>query len=159
MIFKCLHILGDIKITQSNAILRYLGRKFQLDGKSEQDKVRVDMMVDNAMDFRNGFVRLCYNPKFNDLKDDYVKNLENVLKPFSEFLGERQYFAADYLTYPDFHMYEMLYSHNQLAPEVMKKFPNLLSFVERMENLPHMVDFLKSERSPKPMNNKRAGFK
>ena len=49
--------VGDIKITQSNAILRYVGRKTGLDGKTEEDKVRVDMMCDNAMDFRNGFVR------------------------------------------------------------------------------------------------------
>jgi glutathione S-transferase len=49
--------IGDIKITQSNAILRYLGRKNGLDGKTEVEKVRVDMMADNAMDFRNGFVR------------------------------------------------------------------------------------------------------
>ena len=30
---------GNIKVTQSNAILRYLGRKFGLDGKTEADKV------------------------------------------------------------------------------------------------------------------------
>lgn len=150
---------GDIKITQSNAILRYLGRKFDLDGKTEVDKVRVDMMCDNAMDFRNGFVRLCYNPKFDDLKDDYVKNLEGTLKGFSDFLGNRQYFATDYLTYPDFHMYEMLYSHKQLAPEVVGKFANLIAFIERVEKLPKMADFLASDRSPKPMNNKMAKFK
>ena len=42
---------GHIKITQSNAILRYLGRKFDLDGKAEEDRVQVDIMLDNAMDF------------------------------------------------------------------------------------------------------------
>ena len=29
-------------------------------GKTEQEKVWVDMMADEAMDFRNGWVRLCY---------------------------------------------------------------------------------------------------
>ena len=48
-------ILGDIKITQSNAILRYLGRKYNLEGKTEEEKVRVDIMTENAMDFRHGF--------------------------------------------------------------------------------------------------------
>ena len=48
-------ILGDIKITQSNAILRYLGRKYNLEGKTEEEKVRVDIMTENAMDFRYGF--------------------------------------------------------------------------------------------------------
>ena len=35
-------ILGDIKITQSNAILRYLGRKYNLEGKTEEEKVQVE---------------------------------------------------------------------------------------------------------------------
>ena len=115
-------------------------------------------MLENAMDFRNGFVRLSYNPKFDDLKDDYIKNLEPTLQNFSKFLGERQYFAADYLTFPDFHMFEMLYSHQKLAPEVVAKFANLVAFIERIEKLPKIADFLKSERSPKPMNNKMAKF-
>ena len=66
---------GHIKITQSNAILRYLGRKFELDGKTEEDRVQVDIMLENAMDFRNGFVRLCYNPKFDEMKEGFLKNL------------------------------------------------------------------------------------
>merc|ERR1712020_557720 len=101
---------GDIKITQSNAILRYLGRKFDLDGKTEAEKVLVDMMLDNAMDFRNGFVTLCYNPNFDHLKDDYVKKLQYPLQRFSEFLGDKKFFVGSSLTFPDFHMYEMLLS-------------------------------------------------
>ena len=56
--------LGDISLTQSNAILRYIARKNDMCGKTEQEKVWVDMMTDEAMDFRNGWVRLCYNPGF-----------------------------------------------------------------------------------------------
>merc|ERR1739848_726948 len=149
---------GNIKITQSNAVLRYLGRKFGLDGKTEVDKVRVDMMCDNAMDFRNGFVGLSYNPQFEELKAGYVKNLEATLKKFSDFLGDRQFFSADYLTYPDFHMYEMLYSHLQLAPGELIKFPNLIGFLNRMEALPKIGDFLKSPKGQLPMNNKMAKF-
>ena len=103
-------------------------------------------------------LRLCYNPKFDDLKADYIKNLPTTLKRFSDFLGDRPYFAADYLTYPDFHMYEMLYSHRQLAAEEVEKFPNLVVFIERIEKLPKITDFLNSDRSPKPMNNKMAKF-
>merc|ERR1711935_690279 len=70
---------GNIKVTQSNAILRYLGRKFGLDGKTEADKVRVDMMCDNAMDFRNGFVGLSYNPDFDNLKPGEVIKFANLV--------------------------------------------------------------------------------
>ena len=116
------------------------------------------MMCDNAMDFRNGFVGLSYNGSFDDLKPGYVKNLEPTLKKFSDFLGNRQYFAADYVTYPDFHMYEMLYSHLQLAPGELIKFPNLVAFIKRIENLPKVGEFLKSAKGQVPMNNKMAKF-
>merc|ERR1711872_592073 len=41
------YIDGDIKITQSNAILRYIARKNDLVGKNETEKAMVDMMADN----------------------------------------------------------------------------------------------------------------
>ena len=115
------------------------------------------MMCDNAMDFRNGFVGLSYNPNFDDLKAGYIKDLEPKLKKFSDFLGNRKFFSADYLTYPDFHMYEMLYSHLQLAPGEVIKFPNLTEFLNRMESLPKVGAFLKT-RGQLPMNNKMAKF-
>jgi len=151
---------GDIKITQTNAILRYLGRKYQLEGKTEAEKASCDMMLENAMDFRNGFVRLSYSSKeqFDETKPTYLKNLEPKLEQFSKYLGERPFFAANTVTVSDFHMYEMLVSHQKLSPELIGKFPNLVEFIKRMENLPRMADFLKSDRSPVPMNNKFAAF-
>ena len=150
--------LGHIKVTQSNAILRYLGRKFDLDGKTEEDRVQVDIMLDNAMDLRNMFVGLCYNPDFDKLKVDYLKKLEGVLARFSKYLGNRPFFAANYLTFPDFHMYEMLYGHYHLNWQVFNKFPNLVLFVERFEKLPRIAEFLKSDKSPPTMNLKMAKF-
>jgi len=132
--------------------LRYLGRKYNLEGKTEEDKVRVDMMLDNAMDFRNGFVGLCYDftnivnfecsqASFEAKKLGYVKNVEGKLETFSKFLGERPFFASDYVTVADFHMYEMLYSHEKLDSDLMAKYPNLLAFIARMEALPKVADF------------------
>jgi glutathione S-transferase len=71
---------------------------------------------------------------------------------------DRPYFAGDSVTFPDFRMYEMLYSHRVLAPEVLNKFPSLVVFIKKIEALPRIADFLKSDRSPKPMNNKMASF-
>jgi hypothetical protein len=55
---------GDVKLTQTNAILRHISRKHGLDGKTDAEKDRVDLMENEVMDFRNGFVRLSYNPDF-----------------------------------------------------------------------------------------------
>ncbi len=52
----------------------------------------------------------------------------------------------------------MLYSNQQLAPEVVAKFPNLVAFIERFEKIPQIEKFLKSDRNPKAMNNRMAKF-
>ena len=48
------------------------------------------MMLENAMDFRNGFVRLSYSSKemFDETKPTYLKNLEPKLEQFSNYLGK-----------------------------------------------------------------------
>lgn len=52
---------GKNKITQSNAILRYIARKHNMCGDTEEEKIRVDIMENQIMDFRMQLVRLCYN--------------------------------------------------------------------------------------------------
>ena len=48
------YIDGDMKITQSNAILRHIARKHDMLGKTEEERVRVDIMGEQSMDFRHG---------------------------------------------------------------------------------------------------------
>jgi len=151
---------GAISITQSNAILRYIARKNDMCGKTEQEKVWVDMMADEAMDFRNGWVRLCYNPKFADLKGPYLeKTLPSKLDSFEKFLGDRPFFCGDSPTFPDFHMYELLVQHAMLAPEQIDSHKKLSAFIQRFEALPKIKAFKESNRFRKsPINNKMAAF-
>lgn len=58
------YIDGDVKITQSNAILRHIARKHNLSGKTEQEKIRVDVVENQMGDIRSGYVNASYNPKF-----------------------------------------------------------------------------------------------
>ena len=49
---------------QSNAILRYIARKHDMLGKTEEERVRVDIMGEQSMDFRDDSCRssLRYRP-------------------------------------------------------------------------------------------------
>ncbi|XP_031823093.1 glutathione S-transferase Mu 2 isoform X5 [Sarcophilus harrisii] len=60
---------GNTKITQSNAILRYIGRKHKMCGDTEEEKVRVDILESQAMDFRMQLVRVCHDPNFMTFVD------------------------------------------------------------------------------------------
>jgi len=153
------YIDGDVKLTQTHAILRYIARKHGGDllGKSEEERNRVDMVTEQCMDFRNGFVTLAY--RTFDKKDDYLAALPAKLKALEEFLGDRTFFAGDNLTFIDFHLYEMFFAHNKLAPEIVQKHPKLVAFVKRFEDLPKIKAYMESPKYKNlPLNNKSALF-
>jgi len=150
---------GDVKLTQNLAIIRYLGRKYDLVGTTCEEQRRVDLAEQQLTDFRSGWVQLCYSPTFADERDAYENKLPSLLKPFSEFLGDRAYFAGDRLTYVDFLIYEMLAQHLVFSKKSFADFKNLEEFVARIEALPTFKKYLDSEACIKwPFNGDMASF-
>ncbi|XP_029292430.1 glutathione S-transferase Mu 3-like [Cottoperca gobio] len=152
---------GDKKIVQSNAIMRYIARKHSLCGETECEKVRVDILENQAMDFRNGFVRLCYSD-FDNMKPGYLQRLPDVLKTFSDFLGDRKWFAGEKITFVDFIMYELLDQHRMFQPKCLDDHKNLKDLLDRFEALEKIAAYMKSDRFMKtPVNNRTAkwGYK
>lgn len=149
----------DVKLTQNLAILRYLARKYDLDAVSCEEKRRVDLVEQQLTDFRMGWVRLCYSPTFADERDAYEKKLPDLLKAFSDYLGDRPYFAGDRLTYVDFLVFEMMDQHLVFSKDSFADFKNLTDFVERMKSLPTLSKYLESENCIKwPFNGDMASF-
>jgi len=134
---------GDIKVTQSNAILRYIARKHNLCGETEPEKVAVDVVMEQIMDLRNGLVKMCYDPKGD--KDGYVKGLPAKLEVFSKYLGGKTWMTGDKIAFPDFAMYEMLDQHRILFPGSLDEYKNLLEYVDRFEELPAIKTYMDSD--------------
>jgi glutathione S-transferase len=149
----------DVSLTQSNTILKHIGRKNNLDGNTLKEKAEADMCADQIMDLRNGWVRLCYNDKFDTLKAGYLEGLTGQLRNFSTFLGVKSWLVGEQITYPDFHLYEMLTQHKMLKPDCLKEFPNLEEYCTRFEKLPAIEKYMQTDRFMKaPINNKMAAF-
>jgi len=55
---------GSLKLTQSPAIMRYIARKANLDGKTEEEKQRMDVIEAEIADIKSAFTGMCYNPNF-----------------------------------------------------------------------------------------------
>ena len=87
------YIDDDVKLTESNAILRYLARKHDLAGSSEEEWQRIDIaqgvLYDQFLDlvklvFRNdNFVSLwnIYTPMFLNYIDEMIENFSYQLCP------------------------------------------------------------------------------
>ncbi|KAK3102705.1 hypothetical protein FSP39_013316 [Pinctada imbricata] len=154
------YIDGDIKCTQSNSIIRYIAAKHDLLGKTDKEKVTCDVMLENAMDFRNGVVRLVYNKEYENLKGTYFENVKEKLVSFEKFLGDKQWFAGENVTACDFPMYELLDQHRLMKPGILDDYPKLMAFLDRFEGLPKIKAYMESSRFMKrPVNNKVAAFK
>lgn len=148
---------GDVLVTQSNAILRYLGRKNGLLGTTEEEMVKVDILLEEAMDFRNRTVSLAYSPQFQNEKEAYATLLATCLTKYTKFLGESSWFAGESLTIVDFHMYELLDQNEMMFPESLKEFPSLKAFLTRFEELPPIKSYMASEHFLKfPSNNQHS---
>jgi len=153
------YIDGDVKLTQSNAILRYLGDKHHLSGKDKQ-KYEVMVLEQQVFDMRMSFARLCYNADFEKLKDEYLnKTLPGHVKTFSDYLGNKKWLTGDEITYPDFHFYDILSCNLCLAPHCLDQHQNLKAYMERFEALPKIKEYMNSTRYIKwPINASMAKF-
>ena len=74
---------GSHKITQSNAILRYLARKHNLCGETEEERIRVDILENQAMDTRIQLAMVCYSPDFVSWSWPHTLALASALALFA----------------------------------------------------------------------------
>ncbi|XP_072500361.1 glutathione S-transferase Mu 4-like [Notamacropus eugenii] len=137
---------GDHKITQSNAILRYIARQYNLCGETEEECIRVDMLENHVMDVRLQLSRVCHNPDFEILKIEYLEQLPGQLRLFSVFLGKWTWFAGEKITYVDFLVYDVLDQNRKFDPCCLDDFTNLKDFLDRFESLSSIAAYLASER-------------
>ncbi|XP_053884554.1 glutathione S-transferase Mu 1-like [Malaclemys terrapin pileata] len=151
---------GKNKLTQSNAILRYIARKHKLWeywwGETEEEMLQVDMLEIQAMDFRMSLVMICYNPDFEKLKSGYLEQLPGKLKLFSHFLGKRKWFAGEKITFVDFVMYDILDQNRMFEPKCLDQFQNLKDFLDRFDALEKVAAYMSSSRFMKTPVNRMA---
>lgn len=161
---------GDLVLTQSNACLGYLGRKFGLCGANELEITRNEQARDQCMDLRNGFVGLCYSPKdaFQDRVTSYLEGTNTHFQKLEQFMTQNgtAYVSADKPLYADFHIFEMLDVHKRLAESqkatswlASGKYPKLSALYQAMTSDPKLAGYFSSHAASYDINNTMASFK
>ncbi|PVD24750.1 hypothetical protein C0Q70_15235 [Pomacea canaliculata] len=155
------YIDGDTKITQSNAILRYIAGKHNLLGQTEEEKLNVDILLEYAMDYRNIIVRLAYNPEYEKLLPEFItKSKIEVLPTCEKWLSDKKWFCGDSVTVADFPIYEQFDQARIMVPGILDEFPKITAFMKAFEELPGIKKYMSSPKfMVRPINNKSATFK
>ncbi|NWW81522.1 GSTM3 transferase, partial [Climacteris rufus] len=121
---------GPTKLTQSNAILRYIARKHNMCewGAAGLGFIWVWVGLEVGLELDWGSFGVGLEEK---LKPGYLEQLPGKLKLFSNFLGDRKWFAGEKLTFVDFLMFDVLEQNRIFEPKCLEPFKNLKDFMER----------------------------
>jgi len=137
-----------LKLTQSTAILRHAARLAKLTGANEEEQSRLEMIEQQAIDLRVALTQICYNPNFESLRVEFVKTIPEKLKLWSNFLGNKKFLIGDKVTYVDFLLADILSLYSTFAqqyePSAFNDSKILLDYVQRVESLPGVAEYLKS---------------
>jgi len=138
---------GDVKISQSGAILRYLAEKHGLhaDGGAKE-RAEMEMLAFEVMDFHMAYARVVYNQDFENMKEGLFTKQKEKMEQFQKYLGEKKFFGGETPKFVDFHAYEIMAIHMILFPELKEKLPKIAAFLERFEALPKIKAYMESPK-------------
>ena len=150
-----------MKISQSKAILYYLGRKLNLMGKTPSEEAHVLMLCEQAHDFRWTLNGIFYGPNGNS-QEERKKFVETVvsenLKKFDDYFGKHKgkFAVGDQPTVADFQLYAYIDAGLVLdgARALLDKYSNVKRFVETIQKLPEIKDYIADAHAKQPLNNK-----
>jgi glutathione S-transferase len=140
------YIDGDIKLTQSRAILRYLGRINNLYGKDAKEASTIDMLIDAAHDMKTAILKIVFNNDYENIKIDYIKDVDPKVKQVSDFLGDKKFMMGDNVTIADFPFMDVINWNIKVEPGVINKYPNIVAYKDRFDNLPQMKSYFTGAR-------------
>ncbi|GMS98980.1 hypothetical protein PENTCL1PPCAC_21155, partial [Pristionchus entomophagus] len=130
-------------IAQSAAILRFLGKQFELTGKTLLEEAKLDMIVDQINDFTADIkeymmvaLGFAQGDKEALLKDVFLPNRDKHMALIAKNItGD---FILGHITWADIHLANSLESLLSKIPDVLDGHPALKAYVHRVHSTPRL---------------------
>jgi len=144
--------IDGLKLCQSNAIARYLAKKYDLYGKTDKEQAQIDMIIDCMDDAVKPMVAFFYEKdeiRKAELKKKFGEeqlpaSLALLEKLLTDNQGGDKYFVGDELTWLDlqYSTFNKWISHSGVENPLVK-FPKLAALKERIESIPKVAEWIK----------------
>ncbi|KAF8366682.1 hypothetical protein PRIPAC_84511 [Pristionchus pacificus] len=136
-------------IAQSAAILRFLGKQFELTGKTPLEEARLDMVVDQIADFTADIktymmvaLGFAEGDKEALFKEVFIPNRDKHMALLvKNITGD---FILGHITWADIHLANTLESMLSKMPDVLDGHPALKAYVHRVHSTPRLKAHLAS---------------
>jgi len=139
---------GNFHLVESNAILRYLGRKLDRYGSSEEHRSLVDMFLDATESLRSKYADFIYSQQGKeDAKPAYLTRVTEFLNYVENWLsrdGKQKYLVGDDFTVADASFWELLDANMRLSATLVDKYPHIKAYYERVAGRPNIATYLNS---------------
>jgi len=149
--------VGDVRIAQSGAIVRYLARIGNLYGASPVEAARIDMLAEGMAEVGDGLGKIHYGPGTADEKKvkmaaflqtdvpKWMTNLTNLLKQNNE---GKEFFVGNNVSLADVAFVRLSEALQGLQADILANFPLLKALADRISARPNLSAYIKSNNRP-----------
>jgi len=158
---------AEVQLTQSNAIIRYLARRFDYYGDTASDQIGIDVLQDEAYDFRNLIVNTAYTlgAEYKTAFNQFTSiTVPRYLDGFEDYLSNRgiyTHFVGTRISMVDFILYELIWQVSIMVPGSVTGTdrPSLHAFIEGFGKIPQIAAYMaRSDYIDRPINSIWASF-
>ena len=164
----------EVDMVQSNAILRHLGRKYDLYGSNLKENAQVDMIIETVESIKGKYLTLVYTDNLEDTsKDAYWKThldldsiegrnsgahfayLDALVKKLS---GDGPFALGSTWSIADIVVFDIVDRHINIWGDDFKTgYPDLTALHEAVAAIPGIKAYLASDRRPQKQNGNSLG--
>lgn len=138
-------------LTQTEAIIRYIARNYNLYGSSEDEQIQCDMMFDGVKDADLGLSGIRMEFKSDEDKVTNREHMkERIAKYFPKFvglLGSRKFLVGDNLTFVDVvFLHDLDWVVDCLGNDPFNEYPVINEYRNNLRNIPNIAKYLTSDQ-------------
>jgi len=139
---------SKLKISQSLAIMKHIGRMHGLTVEGEDNVTKMEHYEQQIMDLRTSLVGYCYDDLMVNMRyPSYPEDIKAaIFSQWDRVLDGKTWIMGDKLTYVDFMFWECVDWHVLLKGDMLDGFENLKSYHQRFLDLPKVKAYFNSSR-------------